>query len=103
MRRRSHCMENQKWQTFISNMGFNRLNYAHRIATSATGKGTQRRQLADCFGESVHIRTHSAALTVVLIRQHVRAREMKCLSFREHTLSPVCVRVGGECRFVCVR
>lgn len=72
-----------------------RLNYAHRIPSSSTGKGTQRRQVANCFGESMHMHIHTHTLTVVLIRQHVRAGEIKCSSFRKHSLSTVCVRVGG--------
>lgn len=39
--------------------------------------------------------TYTHTLTVVLIRQHVRAGEIKCSSFRKHSLSTVCVRVGG--------
>lgn len=70
-------------------------------------KGTWRRQVADCLESPcthtrAHTHTRSAALTVVLIRQHVRGGEMKCLSFRKHThththaLSAVRPHVGGE-------
>lgn len=80
-----------------------RLNYAHRILSSSTGKGTQRRQVANCFGESMHIHTHTDSCADTAARE---SRRDKMFVLQE-TLTLYCMCPCGRWRrcgegFVCL-
>lgn len=76
-----------------------RLNYVYRISTSSTEKGTQRRQVADCFWR---VRAHTHTFSGADSCADVAAREScgdKMFALQEththtQTLSTVCVRVS---------